>query len=446
MSKNKTKYICSNCGVTSAKWVGKCHSCNAWETFEEILPSLSKSNNSSSNIKPIKLSEIKTDSSSRILSNIGEFDRTLGGGIMPGSIVLIGGDPGIGKSTLMLQICENLLSSDPLYVSGEESTGQIASRAGRISGKLNSLQILPDTNLENIITNIESSKCGLSIIDSIQSIYSSEINSPPGSISQVRHCAYELTQIAKKTNIPIILIGHITKDGTIAGPKILEHIVDAVLQFEQGPNAQYRILRSVKNRFGPAGEIGVFEMSSAGLSQVSDPSSVFSSGTSREIGIAFSASMEGSRAMLIEVQALVSQTSFNYPQRQATGYDTKRMQMLLSVLEKRMGLKFQNQDVFLNITGGEFVSDPGIDLAVAAALVSSIKNKEIKNKQILLGEIGLTGEIRPTKFTQKRIEEAHRIGFDSVLIPKKDGEIADMFSGIEIKTLERISLLPHLLF
>ncbi len=447
MAKNKITYICSNCGVTSAKWVGKCYNCQAWESFEESTPKTSKASNySSSDIKPIKISDIKKDLTSRITSNIDEFDRTLGGGIMPGSIVLIGGDPGIGKSTLMIQICENLLDSNPLYVSGEESSGQIASRAARVSNKLGSLQILTDTNLENIIDNITSTNCGLAIIDSVQSIHSEVLNSPSGSISQVRHCAYELTQVAKKSNVPIILIGHITKDGTIAGPKVLEHIVDSVLQFEQGPNAQYRILRSVKNRFGAAGEIGVFEMNSSGLSEVKDPSSVFTSGTSKEVGVAFSASMEGSRAMLIEVQALVSQTSFNYPQRQATGYDTKRMQMLLSVLEKRMGLKFFNQDVFLNITGGEFVSDPGIDLAVVAALVSSIKNIEIKNKQILVGEIGLTGEIRPAKFTQKRIEEAARIGFDSAVIPSKDKEISNLFKNIEIKSIERISLLPHCLF
>lgn len=441
--KNKKMYECSNCGVTSAKWVGRCFNCDAWDTFLEINSNPKKLGLKKINSEPIKLSEISSDNFKRISSGINEFDRVLGSGIVPGSLILIGGDPGIGKSTLMLQLC-NKSNNKVLYVTGEESPGQIKSRAERIKGNGNDFLLLSDNSLENISLNIKSDDCEIAIIDSVQSIQSDEIDSPAGSVIQIRECTYRLMKLAKELNKAIFLIGHITKEGSLAGPKLLEHLVDTVIQFEGDQSFYYRILRSIKNRYGATGEIGVFEMTSEGLQEVTNPSGIFlQSYASGEAGVAVTAILEGTRPMLAEIQALVTPTGFSMPQRSSNGFDIKRLQMILSVLEKRMGINFFKHDVFVNITGGLTLNDPSADLAVISAIVSSYKNIPLPEKSIFFGETGLTGEIRSVQFPEKRLNEAEKMGFQKAFIPELKDQLN---SKIQTSSFNKLSLALNSIF
>ena len=443
--KNKKIYKCSNCGVTSAKWQGRCYNCDAWDSFVEVKSSSSKTSSSQTLTKPIFLDDINSDNYQRFKSSINEFDRVLGGGIVPGSLTLLGGDPGIGKSTLMLQLINQLDKLNPLYVSGEESAGQIKSRAERLLNFSSNSRLLIDNSLESIIDNLKNDDSKLCIIDSIQSIQSDEIDSPAGSVVQIRECTYRLMQKAKELNKSIILIGHITKEGSLAGPKLLEHLVDAVLQFEGDINHQYRIIRSIKNRYGSTGEIGVFEMTSKGLIEIENPSDLFlQSYSNGEAGVAVTATIEGSRPLLAEIQALVTPTGFSIPQRSTNGYDLKRLNMIISVLEKRLGTKFFKNDVFINVTGGLNLQDPGVDLALIAALLSSFHNKAIPKNTIFFGEAGLTGELRSVQFPDKRINEAEKMGFEKIITPKLKLDKSKF--NIELMEFDRILLAINHIF
>lgn len=424
--KTKKLYICSNCGHKNSKWEGKCSSCGEWNTYiEEIITPLSKTEKKKESWsteslahKPVLIQNVVHNNIYRIAINDKELHRTLGGGIVPGSITLIGGDPGIGKSTLLLQLAlKSLLSV--LYVSGEESAEQIKMRADRIGIQNKSCHILTETNLNKILKIAQELKPNIIIIDSIQTIVSPVVESAPGSISQVRECTVDLQQFAKESNIPVLIIGHINKEGSIAGPKILEHIVDTVLQFEGDRNHIYRILRTKKNRFGSTDEMGIYAMESYGLRQVENPSELLLSQSDETLsGSSVAVTVEGMRPMLIETQALVSQAIYGTPQRSATGFDLRRLSMLLAVLEKRAGLFFGQNDVFLNMAGGLKVHDTAIDLAIAAALISSLQNIPVNNKICFTGEIGLTGEIRAVNRIEQRIEEAARLGFEEMFISK----------------------------
>ncbi len=441
LMKTKTEFICRNCGYKSAKWQGRCPSCNEWDTFEEItvasktkIKLVPKENN-----KPVPLSDIVTSSDYRLHTGIMEFDRVLGGGIVPGSVVLIGGDPGIGKSTLMLQICNNNKNYKPLYVTGEESLKQIKHRSSRLNSIAQSLEILAETELETIISVIEYSEANVIIIDSIQSVFSSQIESAPGSIVQVRECAARLMQSAKKLNKAIFIVGHVTKEGFIAGPKILEHMVDTVLQFEGEKTYSYRILRAIKNRYGSTNEIGVFDMQSDGLKEVDNPSELFLVHRSHsEPGVAIVAAMEGTRPLLLEVQALVSSSGYSMPQRTVNGIDLRRLQMIIAVLEKRVGIKFNSSDVFANVAGGISINDPAVDLGIAAALVSSQRDEPLADRTVVIGEIGLTGEVRQVSNLQQRIAEAEKLGFRNAFVPVTKNDLN--FKRININQVDRISL------
>lgn len=444
MKSKKASYECSNCGYTSAKWVGKCYNCGAWDSFVEIKLSDSNTQNKSFPTKITKLSDIKEADTKRISSGISEFDRTLGGGIVPGSLVLIGGDPGIGKSTLMLQMCTAVIDAKPVYITGEESSAQIKGRASRLKNVSGELQISAENTFETIENIIKSPDCGIAIIDSIQSIHIDAISSPAGSMVQVRESTYRLMELAKSLGKAIFIIGHITKDGSIAGPKSLEHLVDTVLQFEGDSSLHYRIIRTIKNRFGPVNEIGIFEMSSGGLLEVSDPSGIFISGNrSEEPGISATAIMEGTRPILVEIQTLVAETGFSMPQRIATGYDQKRLQIILSILDKRVGIRFFKSDVFLNVAGGIYLNDPAVDLSIALALVSSERNLRINPKTIIFGELSLTGEVRPVSFIDARLKEAEKTGFKNAIIPD---QATDVKTGMSIKKVSRLSLALNELF
>ncbi|HVW16217.1 MAG TPA: DNA repair protein RadA [Mucilaginibacter sp.] len=437
MAKTKIAYFCQSCGFESPKWLGKCPSCGQWNTFaEEIIEKANtaipdwKSNSTSLQRanKPVRVSEISFDEEQRILTPDKEFNRVLGGGIVTGSLVLIGGEPGIGKSTLMLQLALNMPGMKVLYVSGEESDKQIKMRAERLSkSEVGSRKsevgaecfILTETSTQNIFKQIEQLEPDLVVIDSIQTLYSAHIESTPGSVSQVRECTAEMLRFAKESSTPVFLIGHITKDGMIAGPKILEHMVDTVLQFEGDRHHVYRILRAVKNRFGSASELGIYEMLGEGLREVSNPSEILLSQRDEPLsGITISATLEGMRPMLIETQALVSTSPYGTPQRTATGFDTKRMNMLLAVLEKRCGFHLGGKDVFLNITGGISVEDPAIDLGLAAAIISSHEDIPIPFKTCFAGEIGLSGEVRAVNRIEQRIAEAQKLGFGQIFISR----------------------------
>ncbi|HTE01115.1 MAG TPA: DNA repair protein RadA [Mucilaginibacter sp.] len=477
MAKTKVAYFCQSCGFESPKWLGKCPSCQQWNTFvEEIIekvnvsvPNWKPSSTTTQRAnKPVQVSEITFDEEHRMLTPDKEFNRVLGGGIVAGSLVLIGGEPGIGKSTLMLQLALNMPKLKVLYVSGEESERQIKMRAERLSevGKNKSdiehpkfeigkgCFILTETSTQNIFKQIEQLQPDLVVIDSIQTLYSSHIESTPGSVSQVRECTAELLRFAKESGTPVFLIGHITKDGMIAGPKILEHMVDTVLQFEGDRHHVYRILRAVKNRFGSASELGIYEMLGEGLREVSNPSEILLSQRDEPLsGITISATLEGLRPMLIETQALVSTSAYGTPQRTATGFDTRRMSMLLAVLEKRCGFKLGAKDVFLNITGGIRVEDPAIDLGLAAAIISSHEDIPIPFKTCFAGEIGLSGEIRAVNRVEQRIAEAQKLGFEQIFISKynlpKVGDQKRMDLSryaIEIKTVGNIEEVFGLLF
>ena len=425
MAKTKTTFFCQNCGAQFAKWQGQCNSCKEWNTIvEEVIQKVEKvswksaENSSQKAVKPQRISEISTQAEARLNTKNNELNRVLGGGLVPGSLTLLGGEPGIGKSTLMLQIALQL-PYKTLYVSGEESAQQIKMRAERIQPISENCFILTETNTQNIFRNIAEIEPDIVVIDSIQTLHTDYIESTAGSISQIRETAAELIKFAKETGTPVILIGHITKDGNIAGPKILEHMVDTVLQFEGDRNHIYRILRANKNRFGSTNELGIYEMQGSGLREVSNPSEILISKNDEELsGTAISATLEGMRPLMIEIQALVSSAVYGTPQRSATGYNAKRLNMILAVLEKRAGFKLGAKDVFLNVTGGITVDDPAIDLAVVAAVLSSNIDIAIDKRMCFSAEIGLAGEVRPVNRVEQRILEAEKLGFTSIVISK----------------------------
>lgn len=452
MAKTKTAYFCQNCGAQYAKWVGQCTSCKQWNTVvEEVVQKPDKSswknseNRDNRVSKSIAVSNISTDKEIRIHLLDQEFNRVLGGGLVPGSLTLLGGEPGIGKSTLLLQIALKL-SIKTLYVSGEESQKQIKMRADRILPNSENCYILTETKTQNIFQQIVSVEPQLVIIDSIQTLHSDYIESAAGSISQIRECTAELIKFAKESNTPVILVGHITKDGTIAGPKILEHMVDTVLQFEGDRNYVYRILRSLKNRFGSTAELGIYEMQGGGLREVSNPSEILISNTDGALsGTAIAATVEGMRPLLIEVQALVSSAVYGTPQRSATGFNAKRLNMLLAVLEKRAGFKLAAKDVFLNITGGISVDDPAIDLAVMAAILSSNADIPIEKGVCFAAEIGLAGEIRPVQRVDQRILEAEKLGFSTIFVSQSN-KIGLKNPNVDLRLVSKVEEVVSQLF
>jgi DNA repair protein RadA/Sms len=425
MSKTKTSFFCSNCGYESPKWSGKCPSCNQWNTFlEEVV---SKNNQKEDNWKTyhsekrsvhaVRLDEVVINEEKRIVTNDAELNRVLGGGIVPGSIVLVAGEPGIGKSTLFLQNGVQLKNSTVLYVSGEESEQQIKMRANRLNVANENFYLLTETSTQAIFQEVKKLKPDLVIVDSIQTLQSNQIESSAGSVAQIRECAAELQRFAKETDTPVFLIGHITKDGTIAGPKILEHMVDTVLQFEGDRHYAYRILRTLKNRFGSTAELGIYEMTGEGMKQVANPSEILLTQRDEQLsGTAIAATVEGMRPLLIEVQALVTQSVYGTPQRTVSGFDLRRLQLLLAVLEKRGGFQFGTKDVFLNIAGGLKIEDPSIDLAVICALLSSFEDTPVPHQVCFAGEIGLNGEIRAVNKVEQRIAEAEKLGFEKIII------------------------------
>ena len=429
MAKDKTAYVCSNCGQESPKWVGKCPSCGQWNTFKEIkIAADTKQKQASAaasaghalrNNKVLRLHEISSHDDPRIDMHDAEFNRVLGGGLVPGSIVLLGGEPGIGKSTLSLQTMLNMPEKRILYVSGEESAHQLKMRAERIGGGNENFMLLTENSLEAIFDHIKEVQPELIVIDSIQTISTEDVESSAGSIAQVRECASALLRFAKTSGVPVILIGHITKEGTLAGPKILEHIVDTVIQFEGDQHYMYRILRSIKNRFGSTAELGIYEMLQNGLRQVSNPSELLLTQDRDGLsGIAITSAIEGIRPFLVETQALVSTAAYGTPQRSATGFDQRRLNMLLAVLEKRVGFKLAQKDVFVNIAGGLRVTDLAMDLSVIAAVLSSNVDTPIEAGWCMAGEVGLSGEVRPINRIEQRIAEAEKLGFTDMIIPK----------------------------
>ena len=423
-SKVKTAYFCQNCGAQYAKWQGQCSACKEWNSIvEEVVQKEADTGwaqkGNKQKPKALKVADISLESEVRIRTFNEELDRVLGGGIVPGAMILLGGEPGIGKSTLMLQLALSIKGCKTLYVSGEESDKQIKMRAERIGEGASDCYVLTETSTQNIFSHIQNIEPNLLVIDSIQTLHTQAIESSPGSVSQIRESAAELLRFAKETYTPVILIGHITKDGNIAGPKILEHMVDVVLQFEGDRNHMYRILRAQKNRFGSTAELGIYEMVSTGLREVHNPSEVLISQKDEALsGTAVAASVEGMRPMLIEVQALVSSAVYGTPQRSATGFDLRRLGMLLAVLEKRCGFRLGAKDVFLNITGGIKVDDPSIDLCVIAAILSSNEDIAISDKICFAGEVGLSGEIRPATRVEQRISEAEKLGYEQIFISR----------------------------
>ncbi len=457
MSKSKTIYFCQNCGNQSPKWVGKCPVCSEWNTYaEEIIDKdveklkekksgYSKKKNEDA--KPVPISEVHELETKRIDTRDTELNRVLGGGIVLGSLILIGGEPGIGKSTLMLQLALKLKGLKVLYVTGEESDRQIKLRADRIGAENDGCFILTETNTQQIFKQANELEPDIIIIDSIQTVHTIYVESTPGSVSQVRECTAELMRYAKESSIPVFLIGHITKDGMIAGPKVLEHIVDTVLQFEGDRNYTYRILRTTKNRFGSTSEIGIYEMIGEGLRPVLNPSEILLTQRDEELsGIAIAGMMEGMRPFLIETQALVTPAFYGTPQRSATGFDARRMSMLLAVLEKRAGFRFGTKDVFLNIAGGLRVEDPAIDLAVIAALCSSYNDISVSSKTAFAAEVGLSGEVRAVSRVEQRISEADKLGFEKIFVSKFNQKIDTKKFNIEIVYLSKVQQLMEELF
>lgn len=456
MAKVKKEWFCSSCGNESSKWLGRCPACGEWNTMKEEIVDRGDDirrtgtiNRNRERSKPFLLENIISSGEKRIILGNKEIDRVLGGGIVEGSLVLIGGEPGIGKSTLSLQI--SLFSKDlkTLYISGEESPGQIKLRADRLGGNSDNCYILCDTILENIITESETISPQLMIIDSIQTIYSEKLDSSPGSVSQVKECTAMLLRYAKESNIPIIIIGHITKEGSLAGPKVLEHIVDVVLQFEGESKYAYRILRSLKNRFGSTPELSIFEMTYTGLQQIDDPSGILTPTHEEGLsGTAVGAILDGTRPFMIEMQALVSSAAYGMPQRSATGFDTRRLNMLLAVLEKRAGFKLAAKDVFLNAAGGLRVVDPACDLAIVVSILSSNFDHPISSKSCFAAEVGLSGEIRPVNLIDRRVAEADRMGYDTIYIStyNKLEKSENKKSGIRIVKVSDIPSLCRALF
>ena len=449
MAKTKTVYICSNCGADSPKWIGKCPNCGEWNTYvEETVVKESPAArrgaaafSSSTKPRPVLLRDISAEKEERLDMKDEELNRVLGGGLVRGSLVLIGGEPGIGKSTLILQTVLKLPELRVLYVSGEESSKQLKMRADRIDPNNQNCLILCETNLEQIFAHVENVKPDLLVVDSIQTVFTENVESSPGSITQVRECSAAILKYAKESGVPVLLIGHINKEGSIAGPKVLEHIVDTVLQFEGDQHYMYRILRSIKNRFGSTAELGIYEMRQDGLRQVSNPSELLLTQNHEDLsGVAIAAAIEGIRPFLIETQALVSTAVYGTPQRSATGFDIRRMNMLLAVLEKRAGFKLAQKDVFLNIAGGLRVNDPAIDLAVLSAVLSSSLDISIETGVCMAGEIGLSGEIRPVNRIEQRIMEAEKLGFSRIIIPFNNlkGFNASPKSRIEIVQVRKV--------
>ncbi len=444
--KSKIKFVCSECGYESLKWLGKCPSCNSWNTFnEEAEAPQSKYDVAkpafSAKSKPQTLSEIGESEGERIATGNTELDRVLGGGVVRGSMVLVGGDPGIGKSTLLLQICECLGDKFPvLYVSGEESAQQIKMRANRLGVKATNLKLLAETNLDTVIYHAKELKPAVMIVDSIQTMYREEVASAPGSVSQVREATHFLMRLAKENNIAVFIVGHVTKEGSIAGPRVLEHMVDCVLYFEGERQQSYRILRTVKNRFGSTNEIGVFEMKDTGLKEVPNPSAMMLSGRPEDAtGSAIVCTLEGSRPMLAEIQALSATTSFAIARRTATGVDYNRITMLVAILEKKLGYSMASQDVYINVVGGLRLTETASDLAVITAVASNYRNFVIDGKTLILGEVGLTGEIRSVSFAEKRIAEAKKLGFKRVILPKENAKETEHIKGIEIIPVGTVS-------
>ncbi|WP_105980626.1 DNA repair protein RadA [Bacillus paralicheniformis] len=449
MAKTKTKFICHSCGYESAKWMGKCPGCGTWNTMvEETIkkPAANRRTAFSHSVqtvqKPSPLTSIETTEEPRIKTKLGEFNRVLGNGIVKGSLVLIGGDPGIGKSTLLLQVSAQLADSkeNVLYISGEESVKQTKLRADRLGINSPTLHVLSETDMEYITSSIEEMNPSFVVVDSIQTVYQSDITSAPGSVSQVRECTAELMRIAKTKGIPIFIVGHVTKEGSIAGPRLLEHMVDTVLYFEGERHHTFRILRAVKNRFGSTNEMGIFEMREEGLTEVLNPSEIFLE--ERSAGAAGSsvvASMEGTRPVLVEIQALISPTSFGNPRRMATGIDHNRVSLLIAVLEKRVGLLLQNQDAYLKVAGGVKLDEPAIDLAVAVSIASSFRDTPPHPTDCFIGEVGLTGEVRRVSRIEQRVQEAAKLGFKRMIIPSANVEGWTKPKGIEVVGVENVA-------
>lgn len=457
MAKVQKVFACTSCGTTYSKWTGQCNACEEWNTIQEEIVVKETAKQEAKNIwrkgtkkekpRPKKLAQIETGITQRKETHDGELNRVLGGGIVEGSMVLIGGEPGIGKSTLMLQLALSI-EAKVLYISGEESEEQIKMRANRLGKTPENCYIMSDTSLANVLMQAQLLEPEILIIDSIQTITSAHVESAPGSISQVRECSTEFQRFAKESGVPVFVIGHITKDGAIAGPKVLEHIVDVVLQFEGDRNYTHRILRTIKNRFGSTSELGIYEMHGIGLREVSNPSELLLSQKEEDLsGSAIAATLEGIRPMLIEAQALVSTAVYSSPQRSATGFDLRRLGMLLAVLEKRCGFQFVSNDIFLNIAGGIKVSDPAIDMAIICALISSLEDVSLPSNICFAGEIGLSGEIRSVQRAEQRIQEANRLGFERIFVPRFNMKGIDQKNyDIEITPVGKIEELYNILF
>ncbi|MCX7921084.1 MAG: DNA repair protein RadA [Clostridia bacterium] len=445
MAKTKTIFVCQECGYESMGWLGKCPACNQWNTFvEEADENSVKANNGKiKDIEPININDISVDNEERYSTNMKELDRVLGGGIVNGSLILVGGDPGIGKSTLLLQVCEGVkYNSKILYISGEESIKQIKIRADRLGIKNSNLLMVSETNFRAIERLIGKEKPALVIIDSIQTMFNDELTSAPGSVSQVREVTSGLMSIAKGSGITIIIVGHVTKEGSLAGPRVLEHMVDTVLYFEGERHLSYRVLRAVKNRFGSTNEIGIFEMRDVGLVEVDNPSAALISGRPENVpGSVVISNVEGTRPMLIEVQALVCPTNFGVPRRMATGVDYNRITLLMAVLEKRVGMQLHNHDAYVNIVGGIKVDEPACDLGIITAIASSFRNMPVGNAAVMIGEVGLTGEVRAVSQIDKRVTEAMRMGFESCIVPAGNMKLIKQMKdiqGINIKAVENV--------
>ena len=447
----KSIYFCQNCGHEESKWLGQCPMCREWNTFVEEKVTVSKGTAAKNTVREaevVTLSSVSTDQEDRMQTEIEELDRVLGGGVVPGSLVLVGGDPGIGKSTLLLQVCKRLSDQGRkvLYISGEESLKQIKLRANRMGTFSDHLLLLCETNLETIRQVIEREHPAVAVIDSIQTMYSEEVTATPGSVSQVREATNTLMQIAKGLNITIFIVGHVTKEGTVAGPRVLEHMVDTVLYFEGDRHASYRILRGVKNRFGSTNEIGVFEMRETGLEEVPNPSEYMLNGRPEDAsGSVVACSMEGTRPILMEIQALVCRSNFGMPRRTAAGTDYNRVNLLMAVLEKRVGLPLSNYDAYINIAGGIRMNEPAIDLGIVMAIVSSYKNQSISPGTIVFGEVGLSGEVRAVSMPEQRVAEARKLGFKTCIMPQVSKDMLKKIEGIEVIGVKSVNQAMNLI-
>ena len=447
----KSIYFCQNCGHEESKWLGQCPMCREWNTFVEEKVTVSKGTAAKNTVREaevVTLSSVSTDQEDRMQTEIEELDRVLGGGVVPGSLVLVGGDPGIGKSTLLLQVCKRLSDQGRkvLYISGEESLKQIKLRANRMGTFSDHLLLLCETNLETIRQVIEREHPAVAVIDSIQTMYSEEVTAAPGSVSQVREANNTLMQIAKGLNITIFIVGHVTKEGTVAGPRVLEHMVDTVLYFEGDRHASYRILRGVKNRFGSTNEIGVFEMRETGLEEVPNPSEYMLNGRPEDAsGSVVACSMEGTRPILMEIQALVCRSNFGMPRRTAAGTDYNRVNLLMAVLEKRVGLPLSNYDAYINIAGGIRMNEPAIDLGIVMAIVSSYKNQSISPGTIVFGEVGLSGEVRAVSMPEQRVAEARKLGFKTCIMPQVSKDMLKKIEGIEVIGVKSVNQAMNLI-